>query len=122
MDRCQTCGDLTNNFQSDFWIKSSAALDEVAQRLPFYILHRIKIALADLSKMKYRGNIWMADAGCSSCLPYKAPARRFIADKQGVNHLQRHRASQIDIDRLVRHSHHTGPSPSGFPNSPVRIW
>src|SRR5260370_42592749 len=102
MDRCQTCGDLIHNFQSDFWIKSSAALDEIAQRLPFYILHRIKIALAALSTMKYRGNVWMAYAGCSPSLPYKGPARRLIADNQPVKHLHRHRASQINIDRLAR--------------------
>jgi hypothetical protein len=47
----------------------------------------------------------MAYAGGSTRLPYKASASRFVADKPGVDNLQRHSTSQIDIDRLVGHSH-----------------
>jgi len=57
--------------------------------------------------MKHQGDIRVADTSGSSCLQYKTPASRLIPDKPGANHLQRHRTSQIDIDRLVGHSHRT---------------
>src|SRR5215469_12415874 len=105
MNRNQTCGDLARNFQSDLWLKSSAAFDKVPKRLPFHILHRIEIAVTALPKMKHRRNIRMTHARRRPCLPYKAPASRFVADKPRVNHLQRHLTLQIDIDRFVSHPH-----------------
>ncbi len=107
MDRSQTGGDLARNFQSDLWRKPPTAFDQVLERFPFRKLHRIEIAVTALPKMKHGSNIGMANAGRCSCLAYKAPASRFVADKPGVNHLQRNRTSQVDIDCLVSHSHRT---------------
>src|ERR1700756_2883704 len=51
----------------------------------------------------------MANAGRSLCLPYKAWASRFIADKPGGNHLQRHSTSKVDVHSFVRHTHRSAP-------------
>src|ERR1700758_4060719 len=98
MDRGQTGGNLARNFHRDLWLKPAATFDEVLQSLPFYKLHCIEIAVSTLPKMKHRGNVGVADTSGSSCFPYKAAASRFIADKPGVNHLQGHCASQINVD------------------------
>src|SRR4051794_18940507 len=47
----------------------------------------------------------MAHASCGASFSHKASAHRFITQELSANHLQRHCASKIDVNRFVSNAH-----------------
>src|SRR6516162_928819 len=57
----------------------------------------------------------MANAGGRTCLAQKAKSRRFITQIPFANDLQRHRASEIDVERFESDPHRTATQFERFP-------
>ena len=57
--------------------------------------------------MMDRGDIGMADAGCSPGFSKKTAPGRFVTDELSTNDLESHRAPQVGINGFVGYSHST---------------
>jgi len=68
-------------------------------------LHRIEIAASGSPQMEDRGNIRVAHAGRRTCLAQETKLGRFVTQITFANDLQGHWTPEIDIERLVGHSH-----------------
>ena len=60
--RSQTGGDLSRDFQRQFYFKPTGAFDQALQRLSLDKLHRVKVVLTGSTQMENRGNIRVTNA------------------------------------------------------------
>src|SRR5580704_14589514 len=79
--RNQTGSDLRRNFQRQLYLKPTGAFDKILKRLPFYILHRVKVVMTDSAEVEDRGNIRVTNARRRAGFAQKTKARRLISEK-----------------------------------------
>ena len=65
--------------------------------------------------MEHRRDIWVTGARRRAGFAQKTQASRFITETLFTDDLQRHRASEIDVERFVSDSHRTATQLDRFP-------
>src|SRR6516164_3599014 len=75
--------------------------------LSLHALHRIEVALGGSTQMEDRGYVRVPHAGGGPRFAQETKPRRLITQVSFANNLQRHRASEIDVERFVSNPHRT---------------
>src|ERR1700704_5393611 len=93
-------------------------MDKVFQSLPLHKLHCVEIAVPCSTKVQYRGNVRVTKAGRGASFAQEMMLGRLVSEISFADDLQRHVASQIDIECLVSHSHGSMSQLDGLPVFP----
>ena len=96
-------------------LQTTGTFDEVPQCFPLHKLHCVEIVVADPSEVEDRGDVCVAHAGSRTRLAQKTKPSRFILEILFTDDLQRHRASEIDVERLVSDPHRAATQLDRFP-------
>src|SRR5262249_7785678 len=103
--RSQTGRDLRHDFERQLYLQPPGAFDEAFKRFSLHKLHRVEVVCAAFAQMEHGGNIWVTDARRCARLAQKPKPRRFITEILFADDLQRHWASEIDVEGFVSDPH-----------------
>jgi hypothetical protein len=105
MHRSQTGSDLRHNFQRQLHFDSPRASDEMLESLSLHELHRIEVTAPGSAQVLHRGDVRMVHLCRRPGLAQKSELSGFVTQISLTDDLQGHGTTQINVERLVGHTH-----------------